>query len=401
MALGPFLLVGGKLTSFQLPYQVMYKLPVLSTGRDPQRFYSIAMLGFGVLVAFGLKAFIEYLPHSLPGKSFKPSRLRTEKWLAGLAVSLFLGVTLGGFVVEAGKARIDPPDWPPFYQQLALDKENYAILELPLFTEKGRGEDTYEAYQSLHQKQRFGGRLARDHKLTNPNNFIKKASLFHDFFLIDPREQTRFYPAQDFLTRTDYTTQGSAILNYYKVRYIVIYKAALQEAFAAGQKPRFDLLISQVLGPNPPPYYEDRLTTVYKVPPSGQNFPPLTLDVGNGWFTSQTDAGHPYRWADLSGNQPAELYTMNLTGNNRRATLSFQAFAFKQSRTLKIAIDGYEAATYQLNPAEGEKAISLELSIPPGNHTLSLSSPEPSLPTIDPAKDGRLLSFGAYNVKLN
>ena len=55
-------------------------------------------------------------------------------------------------------------------------------MELPLFTEKGRGEDTYEAYQSIHGKARLGGRLARDHKLTYPNNFTKQATLFRDFF---------------------------------------------------------------------------------------------------------------------------------------------------------------------------------------------------------------------------
>ncbi len=302
--------------------------------------------------------------------------------------------------MEAGNARIYPPDWPPFYEQLARDSENYAILELPLFTEKGRGEDTYEAYQALHHKQRFGGRLARDHKLTNPTNFVKKASLFHDFFLVDPREQARFYPPQDFLARTDYSTQGVAILNFYKVRYLVIYKEALNETLSMGMKPRFDNLISQVFGPDARPFFEDRLTKVYKVPPSPANFPPLTLDVGNGWFTSQTDTGKTYRWADTANQQPAEFYSMNLSQTQLRAILSLKAFTFKTPRTLKVRIDGYEAANFQLRPEDGEKALSFEISIPPGNHTLSLETPEPSLPTDDPSKDGRLLSFGVYDVLL-
>jgi adenine/guanine phosphoribosyltransferase-like PRPP-binding protein len=33
-------------------------------------------------------------------------------------------------------------------------------MELPLFTEAGRGEDTYEAYQSIHGKPRMGGEIA-------------------------------------------------------------------------------------------------------------------------------------------------------------------------------------------------------------------------------------------------
>ena len=45
------------------------------------------------------------------------------------------------------QAVADPPDWPKFYEQLAQDKDTYAILELPMFTEKGRGEHESEADQ--------------------------------------------------------------------------------------------------------------------------------------------------------------------------------------------------------------------------------------------------------------
>ena len=81
----------------------------------------------------------------------------------------------------------------------------------------------------LHNKPIFGGRWARDHKLSNPNNFLKTAALFRQLLLLDfkPDQREYYYPEQDFLRRTDYATQGRAILNYYHTRYIVVWKEAL------------------------------------------------------------------------------------------------------------------------------------------------------------------------------
>lgn len=394
LALGPRLKFNGQLTDLPLPYEIFYKLPVLSTGRDPARFYTIAMLGFGVLTAFGLRAIFERFPSLLNFKRF----WGRERLLVASITAVFLAVTLGGFVAEAGKAPVYPPDWPPFYEQLAKDQETYAILELPLFTERGRGEDTYEAYQSLHNKKRFAGRLARDHKLTNPDNFVKKASLFRELWLtnLKDKDQQFFYPAQDFLTRTDYRAQGLSILNYYDVRYIVLYK----DAITTSQWNRFKEILAQILGQNVAPFYEDRLMFVYQVP-KAKALPanPFTLDPGYGWSASQSEGGRTYRWADSTNNQPSELYTMNLAPQPTKATLNLKLFAFKQPRTVKISINGYEAASIQLNPDEAEKAVSLDLTLPFGNNLITLSTPEAPLPTGDPL-DGRLLSFGASNVSI-
>ena len=161
-----------------------------------------------------------------PSTAFRllPSALRPA-----LAVALVSAAPVGAALAESGRARIDPPLFPAFYQQLAQDKESYAILELPIFSDAGLGADHYQMYQLLHGKFRFSGRLARDRKLTNPDNFVKTASLFDHLWLLSTPHDYRdlFYPKEDFLQRTDYATQGLAILNYYKVRYIILYKDAL------------------------------------------------------------------------------------------------------------------------------------------------------------------------------
>lgn len=393
MALGPRLQINGQVTEIPLPYDWFSKLPVLSAGRDPARFYTVAMLGFGILTAFGLRAIFEHLPN------LRLSRPPLQKIaIAGFA-GIFIAVSLGGFVAEAGKAPVYPPEWPPFYEQLAQDKDTYAILELPLFTDRGRGEDTYEAYQSLHNKKRFGGRLARDHKLSNPDNFVKKASLYRELLLASdakPDQRNLFYPDQDFLTRTDYRKQGLALLNYYDVRYIIMYK----DAITTSQWGRYRAILAQVLGDNVQPFYEDRLMYVYKVP-TAPALPanPLTLDVGNGWFLAQNENGRVYRWADNKDRQLSEFYSINLSKTPIRATFNATIFAHKQPRTVKLLINGYEAGSFQLNSNE-PKNISVELTLPSGNNVISFTTDTPPLPTDDPKADARLLSFAAYDVSL-
>ncbi|HUP28398.1 MAG TPA: hypothetical protein VM409_08175, partial [Chloroflexia bacterium] len=276
----------------------------------------------------------------------------------------------------------------------------------PLFTERGRGENHYQMYQILHHKPRFGGRWARDHKLTNPNNFVKRASLFRNFWLLDlPEQLDLYYPEHDFLRRTDYRAQGLRILQFYKVRYIVVYEEALDPRW---DQPAFEGLINQVLGPGTVPFYKDSIMQVYRVPESSQTTQTqvplpqlLTLDVGNGWYGIQsTSDGTVYRWADNTLGQASELVTMNLSNQPVRAVLKGNIYAYKQDRTVNMEINGYRAATYELKPGDDPKKVEVELTLPPGNNLITFSTPQPPLATENPALDLRLLSFGMFGVDL-
>lgn len=413
LTFGPHLIVTPNTdpTGLPMPYALLYKLPVLNIGRDPERFYMTAMLGFSILLAFALRELLHWLAEKAKRRAWqKPF----TKGLALLAVGLFLAVSLAGFVVKAGDATAYPPNWPPFYYTLAQDKENYAIMELPLFTEAGRGEDTYEAYQSIHGKPRLGGRLARDHKLTNPNNFTKNATLFRDFYRLNNSEATELFrptKTQDFLTPPDYKEWGLPLFNYYNIRYIIFYLDAFENNQAGLQTA--ERLVKQLLGDNVRPVYEDKLMKAYRIPEAPLPANQLFIDTGStGWYTAEKTADGIHRWANpcsnaeaelaqnpaLCANNPAQLSLFNLGQTNRPATVHLTAFNYTQPRTLNLTLDGAQVQSLTLQPGE-TKELSLELDLPPGMHTLALASPQNPVST-GSKDDKRFLSFGVRAVKL-
>lgn len=254
-------------------------------------------------------------------------------------------------------------------------------------------------YQVLHQKPIFGGRWARDHKLTNPNNFMKTASLFRNFWLLDytPDWRKLYYPPRDFLQRTDYATQGRAILNYYHTRYIVLWKDAL---YPRWDEDAFQQLIGQVLGPGTAPYYEDDMMRVYRVPDGPPAANPLTLDVGEGWFQAETRPDSTvYRLADSSNGQASDVVSMNLTQQPLAATFQFTIYTHATPRTVQVLLNDTPLTTLHLRPDADPQQVHLDIILPPGLNHIRFATPEPPVGTGNP-HDARLLTFGMYGVAL-
>ena len=410
--LGPRLHVSDSLsTDIPAPYALIYKLPVLSIGRDPERFYMTAMLGFGIILALALREILAWLGEKSKSWNWQA---KLSKAASLLVVGVFLAVTLAGFMVRAGDAQAYPPNWPPFYYTLAQDPEKYAIMELPLFTEKGRGEDTYEAYQSIHGKPRLGGRLARDHKLTNPNNFVKNTTMFRDFYRLNNTDAINlFRPTKgpDILATPDYKTWGIPLFNFYNIRYIIFYLDAFEgnpAGLAAAEN-----MVHTVLGQDAKPVYEDKLMRAYKVPQEPLPSNKLFIDMGSdSWYPAETNSTGTYRWANpcangdaekaqdqaMCGDEPAKLSVFNLGQANQRVKVNLTTFNYSQPRTVKITLDGYAVQDVDLQPGEA-KDLTLEFDLPPGMHTLNLTSPQPPTGTGN-ASDKRFLSFGVRGVKL-
>ena len=404
LALGPRLkLTPGHVVDLPLPYDPLTRLPVFTAGRRPQLFYFIAMLAFGALLAFAVRELFLQIRGIIARRECggAPGRLSRAVPLALVAATLV--VTLAPFAARTGDARAFPLTTPPFYRDvLAKDPGQYAILELPLFAPE-RGAD-WPAYQIVHGKQIFDGSLSRDHKLESPNIFVKHATLYRDFFWAgqaDKREQYRPTKTPDILAPPDYTAVGTPLLNYYHVRYIVLYPDALR-ATAPNALADARRLVGQALGADARPMYTDAVMEVYRVPDAPPRASPIFMDMGDsGWFPAQlTPTKQPYRWADSVDGSPSEFLVFNLSQERRRVSVRMAVQNYAQPRAVDLAINGDTLDHFAL-ASRGDHPVAVEFDVPPGMSKLTLTSPEPPVPVQEPgARDNRLLSFSVRDVHL-
>ncbi len=403
LALGPRLkLTTGRVIDLPLPYDLLTRLPVFTAGRRPQLFYFIALLGFGVLVAFALRELFIWLLHIFARweRGAVSDRLARVAPLAIVAATLV--ATLAPFAARTGDAKAFPLQTPPFYRDVvAKDPDWYAILELPLFS-ASRGAD-WPANQIVHGKQIFDGSLSRDHKLESPNIFATHATFYRDLFSAgqpDKREQFRPTKTPDILTPPDYATIGLPLLNYYHVHYIVLYPDALRGA-APDALANTRQLVGQALGASVRPFYVDTVTEVYRVP-DAPPANPVFMDIGNsGWFPAQlTPTKEPYRWADTTNGTPAEFLIFNLSQRPQHVSVRMTVQNYAQPRAVDAAINGDTLDHFMLD-ARGDHPVAVEFDVPPGMNTLTLRSPQPPVPVQEPgARDNRLLSFSVRGVQM-
>lgn len=137
-------------TRIPLPAALLYKAPVLNVGRKPHEFYaSLAMLAFGALFAFALRACLPILRRLLHRCVAARPRLGwVERAGAPSFVTILLAITLAPFFAQASTPAIFPLTVPSFYRDvLAKDPGQYAILELSIFPNKrGQYGGTYQAF---------------------------------------------------------------------------------------------------------------------------------------------------------------------------------------------------------------------------------------------------------------
>lgn len=407
LSLGPVLkLTAEQETNIPLPYALLANLPLFSVGRKVYLFYtSLTMLAVGVLCALALRQVFTALGQVRFGVATSRIRYRLSPLVPTAFTAVVLAATLAPSVIEAGVPDIIPPQVPTFYRDvLAHDPDEYAILEVPTFaTQRGRSAALYQAYQSVHGKQVFGSSIARNHKAERPDLFVKTATLYRDYFWINKAPITeRYRPNKpDFIPAPDYATLGVPLLNYYDVRYIVLYLDALRDTGPTATEDARNL-VRDTLGQGARPVFTDDLTEIYRVPTAPAPANPLFLDTGNeGWYAPErTPEGVMYRWADNRAGAPAELLVWNLTNERRVARVQFTVFNYKRDRGLEIAFNRSRVEQFRV-PSEGTHAVTLELDLPPGMNRLTLTTPESPLPVEGArGRDNRLLTFGLRDVRI-
>ena len=348
LSLGPRLMIHSRQpTAIWLPYALLQRLPLLSSGRKPFLYYSsLGMLGVGVLFAFALLAWAPLVRRLAQRIGSPRMTARVTRLITGGSVAALLIATLTPSLDFTRHGEATAANWPPFYRDvLANDPASYAILETPLFAQlRGRGDAIYAADQTIYNKARFGSSIARDHKANNPDLFIKRATFFRDFFYLDKTTYTDLYrptKAKDFVPTPDYRTVGVPLLNFYHVHYLVLYLDALQET-GAGATAVARQLVQQALGADARPVYTDAEMEVYSVPDGPPLATPIFLDTGtNGWWPPEkTPEGMPFRWANTQDGQSAELLLFNLGAGPQNVRVPFTLFNYQTARSITVAMDG-------------------------------------------------------------
>jgi hypothetical protein len=297
LALGPILRLNGRLyPAFPMPYRLVGWLLPIQAMRFPDRFNVMVSLPLAVLAGYGLTDIHKRLSCI--------HRLATVRW--------WRTVTVGGssvvlaFLVLFEYLSIPlptvAPSISPFYQDLARDEGDYAILEVPM----GRGySKAYMFLQTFHGKRLVEGHVSR----TPPGAYD---TITHNPMLASLSERSDLDT-----NRCDLSRQLNSLAAD-NIRAIVIHKVDVPSDRLAIWR---DYLTIN-------PYYEDDGLVVYRTHPTMQQDFEMASALGGGLAlvratvapTHTTQGGTV--WIDLrwtatqtpAGDYAARLALVNLAG---------------------------------------------------------------------------------------
>jgi hypothetical protein len=331
LALGPALHVAGQLTGIPLPYALLYQLvPFVNIIRAVSRFAVMSMLCLAVLVGLGLQAVIER----------STSNVQRRAWIA-------LAAVLIGFEYLAIPYPMSSPDVPSFYNVLAQDRDDYAILELPMNWDRPQ----HLLYQTVHGKRLLVAYISRP----NPLSIVEKTPVLQLFRVLGP----------DVLMQ-DPAAIAPTVLSTLNVRYVIINSAMLPP----GEEREANLrLVELIFGMLTPIHHDDRIT-VYRITPPQDPQPFVTL--GDGWSDRVLRDGHPERRIDSAA-------TLRLLApRSQQVGLVFPAQGISVEQVVSFALDGQPVASPTI-PADRSSTLTIGLSLHPGWNIVRLKTNPPGL----------------------
>lgn len=359
LSLGPYLQIGG-VNSYDtdrpipMPFLLFRQLPFMEVNRFPSRFVVVSMLALAMLAAIGVQRLLEH-PRAAGAAGRRAALLALA---AGLVLFEFWPMP---FPMDdtANAAAVSP-----FYRELASDPADYAILEVPNLKKDSM------FFQTFHQKRIVGGRISRE--------------TLHEWWdarIFGPLIQHKA-PLTD-VGADESVEAWRAALACQNVRYVVFYKQDLdrtqREGIAALERGFFGGLA---------PAYEDDILRAYG-PLEGASREPYWTP-GHDWYEPEPAGdGSVFRW--IKGDRGTLLI---YPCGQRDVTLSFEAAAFAQPRTLEVSVDGRPAGSYPAVPSLFSR-IEIPLTLGEGETRVELRSVEPpaSPESLGSAGDQRLLSL--------
>jgi hypothetical protein len=326
LALGPALKINGQTAllpgggEIPLPYRLLYEfVPFIKLSRSVSRMDVMVMLFLGVGAAFGVAALVDWvigrLGHRLNGKWVN---WQIGRWVAVGAVALVI------FEFWPAPYPVSPPDTPAWYETLAQDPNEGAVLNLPANYER----PWYLLYQTAHGKPLATGYVTRD----DPAILRERAPVLSHFWFLGPDIQTQGF---------DLGRQGIQVLHdLLGVRWVALDRYKMP----GGPEREVTEAYAQAIFAGQPPLYEDERITVYAVPEPVQRGPYLIL--GTDWQGRQAgDDGQV--WRELPAGQPASLESINPSG----APLGLEVDVAAPAGGLLALLDsaGRELATWRVS----------------------------------------------------
>ncbi|MGB9722559.1 MAG: hypothetical protein ACP5OO_07590 [Chloroflexia bacterium] len=327
LALGPYLKVLNRPTGVPLPYLWLYPLPILRFTRVPSRYVILTQLALAVLTALGARTLL------------RNNRAWPFSFLLALLVLEYLPIPY----------PLTPARVPTFYRQLAQTPGEEAVLEMPLQKPESPWYYTrWMLYQTVHGRPSFRGYISRG----DPLFPFAGAPLF--------RQLAQSAPADDILY-DDWRALAGSVLHHYRVGYIVLEKARLQEEGRLGPA---RALVEEALGGRIPDW-EDEDLLVYRVPGGGEALPFFRL--GRGWHEVEERPWGPFRWME---RDRAELFVIRPQPGP--ATIEFQVVSFLRPRRLEVVWNGEPVASCTVGTALQRCRLSVDL--PAGETRLELQA---------------------------
>jgi hypothetical protein len=335
LSLGPVLKIGGLQTSLPLPYALLQHLPFYKWGRIPGRANETIALPLAVLASFGITSLL---------KPLRRLRKPSPGWLITVLSVLILLDYVVAWPFPAMDARV-----PDFYQRMAQESEDLAVLDLPQWPIWLReASNRAMHYQTVHQHKIVGGYVWR-----LPEGLEGGMKALQELVLPPVTEDMIQRPSPE---------EALQALNRYHIRYVVLHKGVWateedEEALAA---------LRHLLGE---PFYDDQRLAAFLVPEvevGGDEDGLLALSYG--WYQVEEADGHPARWLKDEGT----LYVHRLTEGRYR--LRFAAYPFRGPRHLQLTVNGQTVADFEV--ANWQELVTPPFALTKGQNDIAFQVAE-------------------------
>lgn len=353
LSLGPTLhFMGNVSLEKKLPYMLLYNfIPYWNYIRTTSRVFVIVVLGWSFLVGLGAK-YLEKYYQSSPKSS-----------LARYAIAVLV-ILLPIEYLSVPTPNLDL-SYSKFYDQLAQDKDSYAILEIPGSTSYDFG--SYSLFTGrIHQKNKIDGidfaRAEKDHWAFQRNTPIIESLLYS---LPTGGKDQEDSTGGD-VVNTDYTPFGASILNFYKIRYVTISKVQTGKKFGPQEFQNTANYIEQKLGLKS--VYEDNFLKAYTVPQDKKQGHFIALDTGanDSWGEKQGTGNSKSRTA-IDG---AKMRLANLGITPINLDVNFRG-TVKYIRNIEFLLDGASIKKVTTKDFKADYTIPVN-QLAPGEHSLEL-----------------------------